>query len=103
MVGIASLNNNWCIRPLSRTEFLGRLDNAITASREWVLAVGTPSMFLINEESTALLQNAALMHMVAECARVSGDQRLQLLAALYFRVNADPYSFGRSGRPELPL
>jgi hypothetical protein len=95
MVGIAWLNNNWSIRPLSRAEFLGRLDNAITASREWVLTLGDPSAFLINEESAALLQNAALMHMVAECARASGDQRLQQLAALYFSVNADPYWFGR--------
>jgi hypothetical protein len=96
MVGIAWLNNNWSIRPLSRAEFLGRLDHAITASREWVLGVGDPTMFFINDESArALLQNAALMHMVAECARASGDQRLQLLVALYFRVNADPYSFGR--------
>ena len=39
MVGIAWLNNNWSIRPLSRAEFLGRLDNALTASRAWVLAV----------------------------------------------------------------
>jgi hypothetical protein len=95
MVGIAWLNNNWSIRPLSRAEFLGRLDNAVTASRHWVLAVGDPTIFLINEESAALLHNAALMHMVADCARASGDQRLQALTAIYFRVNADPYSFGR--------
>jgi hypothetical protein len=95
MVGIAWLNNNWSIRPLSRAEFLGRLDKAITASREWILTLGDPSSFFINEESAALLQNAPLMHMVAECARASGDQRLQELAALYFSVNAEPYWFGR--------
>jgi len=95
MVGIAWLNNNWSIRPLSRAEFLGRLDNAITASREWVLTVGDPSIVLINDESAALMQNAPLMHMVAECARASGDQRLQHLAALYFSVNAYPYWLGR--------
>ena len=95
MVAIAWLNNNCSIRPLSRAEFVGRLDNAITSRREWVLAVGDPNMFLLNPESPALLQNEALMHMVAACARVAGDQRLQLLAALYFRVNPHPYLFGR--------
>jgi hypothetical protein len=38
--------------------------------------------------------------MVADCARTSGDRRLQSLAALYFRANAKPYSFGRMVDPD---
>lgn len=96
VIGIAWLDNNWSIRPPSRADFLGRMDNAIRASRDWVLATGDPTMFLINDESAALLQNAVLLHMVADCARASRDERLQQLAALYFSVNAaDPYSMGR--------
>ena len=96
LIGIAWLDNNWSIRPPSRADFLGRMDNAIRASRDWVLAMGDPTVFLMNEESAALLQNAILMHMVADCARASSDERLKQLAALYFSVNAaDPYSMGR--------
>src|SRR5678815_2331171 len=84
VIGIAWLDNNWSIRPPSRADFLGRMDNAIRASRDWVLATGDPTMSLINDESAALLQNAVLMHMVADCARASSDERLQQLAALYF-------------------
>src|SRR5437773_10600297 len=92
--GIAWLNNNCSIRPLSRAQFLGRLDNAMTASRQWVLAVGDPTNSFMHEESAMLLQNPALMHMVADCALISGDEHLRSLAAIYFRVNRKPYRWG---------
>jgi hypothetical protein len=47
-----------------------------------------------------LLENAALMHMVADCARMSGDGRLRSLAARYFTANAKPYSYGRMVDPD---
>jgi hypothetical protein len=72
-----------------------KLDNAMKSSRDWVLAVGDPTALRTNEQAAELLQNAALMHMVAECGRASGDQRLQRLAALYFRVHPKPYWWGR--------
>ena len=40
------------------------------------------------------------MHMVADCARASGDRRLGSLAALYFRVTTTPYWFGRLVDPD---
>jgi hypothetical protein len=46
-----------------------------------------------------LLQNAALLHMVADCARASGAQRLQSVATSYFRKVARPYWFGRMVDP----
>jgi hypothetical protein len=100
MVGIAWLNNNWSIRPLSRAEFLGRLDNAITASREWVLITGRP---FATPDRSELLGNAALMHMVADCALISSDQRLRSLAAVYFRANLKPYWWGRLVDPNAPF
>jgi len=101
MVGIAWLNNNWSIRPLSRAEFLWRLGNALTASGDWILAAGEP--FATPGDRSALLGNAALMHMVADCALISGDQRLQSLAAAYFRVNVKPYRWGRLVDPNSPI
>jgi len=101
IAGIAWLNNNCSIRPLSRAEFLGRLDNALTASREWVLTTG--GTFATPEDRSALLGNAALMHMVADCALISGDKRLRSLAAVYFRVNRKPYWWGRLVDPSGPF
>jgi len=103
LAGITWLNNNWSIRPLSRAEFLGRLDNAMAASRQWVLGVGDPNKFFTDEESSVLLRNPALMHMVADCALISADQRLQSLAAAYFRVNLKPYRWGRLVDPNCPF
>src|SRR5262249_12546503 len=53
------------------------------------------AMLLDTEESAELLQNPPLMHIVADCARASDDQRLASLATLYFRANSSPYTFGR--------
>ena len=71
----------------------------MTTSRAWVVDVGEGHSVFNNTESVALLQNAALLHMVADCARVSGDQRLQSLAKSYFRMVATPGRFGRMVDP----
>src|SRR5947209_6158016 len=89
------LNNNSSLRPLSRATFLRELDRAITASRYWILDVGEGTSVFRNEQTVALLENAPLLHMVADCARASGDQRLQAVAARYFRVTAGPHYLGR--------
>jgi hypothetical protein len=99
VVGIAWLNNNSSLPPVSRAEFSRELDNAMTTSRAWVVDVGEGHSVFNNTESVALLQNAALLHMVADCARLSGDQRLQSLAKSYFRMVATPGWFGRMVDP----
>ena len=91
VAGVAWLNNNSSLPPSSRAKFLRDLDDAMATSRDWVLNV---SLFG-REEAAALLTNPALLHMVADCAQASGDQRLQSLAANYFRVVSKPYWFGR--------
>ena len=93
--GVTWTYNNSSIPPLSRAGFLRKLDEAEAASRDWVLDVGEGRSVFSKAESKTLLQNAALLHMVADCARVSGDQRLQSLTQSYFRVVATPYWFGR--------
>jgi hypothetical protein len=95
MVWLAWLNNNSSLPPLSRAKFLRELDDSIRTSRDWVLDVGEGTSVFNRNESAALLQNAALLHMVADCARASGDQRLQSLATTYFRAVTKPYWFGR--------
>jgi hypothetical protein len=95
VVGFAWLNNNSSLRPLLRAKFLRELDDAVTTSRDWVLDVGEGASVFGKEEGAALMTNAALLHMVADCARSSGDQRLQSLATRYFRVVSTPYWFGR--------
>jgi hypothetical protein len=99
VAGLTFFNNNSSFRSISRAEFVKKLDNAITASRDWVVDEGAGTGVFITERPEVLLGNAALMHMVADCARASGERRLQSLAALYFRANARPYSFGRMVDP----
>jgi hypothetical protein len=89
------LYNNWSVDPESRAEFVKNLNDAITRSREWVVDVGESRGLFQWEETAALLENAALLHMVADCARLSGDERLQSVAMQYFRVVRRPYAFGR--------
>jgi hypothetical protein len=97
--GILLLNNNANIVRKSRSQFERELDRAITASTAWVIAHGEGTAVPMTESPKALLENAALMHMVAESARMSGDGRLRSLAQRYFSANAKPYSFGRMVDP----
>jgi hypothetical protein len=95
LAGLMWFDNNSSIRALSRGEFVRKLDHALPASRAWVLAVGEGSSVVVNQEGVALLSNPALMHMVADCARASGDPRLQSLATSYFHMVSTPYWWGR--------
>src|SRR5262245_1276137 len=85
------INNNWSVRSISRSEFLAKLDNAVASSRNWVLARAQETDSLATESPMALLGNAPLMHMVADCASASRDERLRSLAARYFTVNGAPF------------
>jgi hypothetical protein len=89
------VNNNSSPRPLSEIEFWRKLDDAIAASRAWVLDVGEGTSVFRREEAATLLLNGALLHMVADCAQLSSDQRLRSVAAKYFQVTKAPYCFGR--------
>src|SRR5215831_194519 len=89
------LYNNWSVDPESRAEFVRNLNDSITRGREWIVDVGEDRALVEWEEIAALLQNPALLHMVADCARLSGDKRLQSVAMQYFRVVRKPYAFGR--------
>jgi hypothetical protein len=98
--GVTLFNNNWSIGTISRAEFLGRLDHSAAASRDWIVDQGRGTGVLLTERPAVLLGNAALMHMVADCARASGDEGLQSLVGLYFTKNAKPYTFGRLVDPD---
>src|SRR5437764_12565693 len=91
---LALLNNNFSIAPLSRAEFLKRLNAAITASTDWMVAAAEGSE-AIPENPAVLLDNPFLMHMVSDSARLSHNERLDSLIALYFRVHTDPTAWGR--------
>ncbi len=97
--GIALLNNNLSLGSVSRAEIVGRLDKAIIPSRDWIAAVGGGASPWIPENPRSVTGNPALMHMVADCARLSGDSRLQALVALYFTANSSPYAFARMVGP----
>ena len=91
---LALVNNNFSIAPLSRAEFLKRLNVAMTASTDWIVAAAEGSE-AIPETPTVLLDNPFLMHMVSDSARLSHNERLESLVALYFRVHTDPTAWGR--------
>jgi hypothetical protein len=92
MAGLLLFDNNSSLRPMKRAEFLRNLDAAISGSRGWILNVS-------GDEATALVQNPALLHMVVDCARISGDQRLQFIATDYFHSVQNPYWWGRMVDP----
>src|SRR5262245_49062319 len=99
IVGMLLINNNATTAGKSRSQFERELDRAIAASTDWVIAHGEGTAVPITESPRVLLENSALMHMVADSARMSGDGRLRSLAARYFSANAKPYSYGRMVDP----
>src|SRR5512141_2628775 len=71
LVVLMLLNNNYSIRQLSRSEFRARLDRSIEASTTWISA--HPDMF----------GNQALMFMIVDMEKMSGDPRLRQLLSAY--------------------
>lgn len=92
IAGLALFDNNSSLRPISRAEFRRNLDAAIAGSRGWLLT-------LSGDEATALLQNPALLYMVVDCARISGDERLRTIAGDYFHSVQNPYWWARMVDP----
>ena len=88
------LYNNWSVAPVSRAAFVSNLNHAITRSREWVVN-GGESRPRSSRKKQWLLGNPALLHMVADCARLSGDEQLLSVVMEYFPVGERPYAFGR--------
>jgi hypothetical protein len=71
LVGLALLNNNYSLRRLSAGEFRARLDRSIETSTAWISS--HPDMF----------GNQALMFMIVDMEKMSGDPRLRRLVAEY--------------------
>jgi hypothetical protein len=68
---LAICNNNYSLHRISRAAFYSRLDRAIETSTQWMLA---------NPEIQA---NQAMMFMVADMERMSGDSRLRQMLDQY--------------------
>ena len=71
LLSLAVLNNNYSLRQISRGEFRARLDRSLEASTSWMS--GHPE----------ILGNPALMFMVADMEKMSGDPRLSLMLDQY--------------------
>lgn len=71
LVVLMLLDNNYSIHQLSRSEFRERLDRSIEASTTWISA--HPDMF----------GNQALMFMIVDMEKMSGDPRLRQLLSAY--------------------
>jgi hypothetical protein len=73
VVVVALLNNNYAVRRLARDEFLLRLERSIEAATNWLAA------------RTEMFGNPALMFMIVDMEKMSGDPRLQRLLDEYRR------------------
>jgi hypothetical protein len=100
---LAILNNNFSFRGPTREDFLRNLDQAIVDAKDWIFAAGDQPLSLMTWDAVETLRNAALVHMLVDSARLSGDQRLHKLTRTYFTLNAYPNCFGRLVDPTTPF
>ncbi len=101
LLGIA-INNLSFSRP-SRVQFMNTLDRSMAASTRWTLdqyPSGGVGGVLTSDQGKEFVDNAALAHMLVDCAAMSGDSRLRQLAAQFVRARQkEPNLWGKMVDP----
>lgn len=105
VIGLAIVNNNLSLPRPSRANFVKELDHSLDASAGWAMdqfyAVDSDHT-VATAEGSQLVSNAPLAHMVVDCAAMSGDPRLQKLAAKFTEAtHRNPSLWGKEVDPNL--
>lgn len=103
--GLAILNNNFSFSPLSRDEFVNRLDQSLAASTNWTIeqySSGAEHRPGASDEGKEFVSNPALAHMLVDCASTSDDPRLKQLAAAFIEAyRAKPSAWSKMVDPNI--
>lgn len=106
-IALAILNNNVSFSRRSRSDFVKSLDHSLAASTGWTMdqyLPGDPGVVPTTDQGKEFVDNAALAHMLVDCAAMSGDPRLRQLAARFVAGrHADPNLWAKMVDPAIAV
>jgi hypothetical protein len=83
-IALSVVNNNVSFPSVSPVDFVSSLDRSLAASTAWTSAQfssNSSGKLIATDSGVEFVSNPPLMHMLADCAAISGDPRLQQLSS----------------------